>query len=786
MHVCNMLQEANIKGFASSENLKSCIDALKAAEGDALDHELVEDLSFLVQQALGPSPSAGYASSGQLQKDTSAAAALCRLLQSVASSGRLRLHAPAANLTLGALRRWSDAAFDAAPVTAGGKDVGATDGSSAGAPAGAGDSQSGTPWAAVGGEGGTLGAPAPAAHNLQLEALGALAALLPEHLGGAMAQALSEHERAAQLAALQSLLVPVALQQHAGASVRAMAASTIASLVDGPAPRAILALLLGAHAGLLHAVGNEPSTLVLPGVLRALCVMIAATPYERLPPEVLPETVRVLRARWAQLCASAAATGGGGVLSLSAAGVAGGELAPIHAAYLACLAECLGGGSRYGHGVAGGGSSWRSSAQPQQRVPSGPPAPAPQAGGATPEDKAAQLSVKLVSEYLAALARHSFMVRSVGLTCLGEVSRALAGCLRDTVLSVRIAASWAVANLCDAHRRRLLETAAATAVAGLSDERAASHELASTSASPRPQASPRGKAAAASPQGSRHAGPAASTSAAAASSSRSAAALLEAHHYAQVGALCAAAITATQDTDKSSLTTGGMKVQWNACYAAHGLLRNGPLLPHPRVGARVAQLLLLLVMLVRESANFKIRTHAAAALAAMPTREGYGDVLADALLVLEAVQPLRAAMAAAASAGSSLDAAAPLPVDPFGLSSFGSGPGSAGRGASPRDAAGAWGLAGLLEGLSLQGSGLLDLRASPSPSMLSPAPSPRKAGPVVDETQRAAVAKLAALSAPLRGFEGLLQQFGPGSEAVLRDVQAAVARLPLPGAAGGL
>lgn len=34
-----------------------------------------------------------------------------------------------------------------------------------------------------------------------------------------MAQALSEHERAAQLAALQSLLVPVALQQHAGASV---------------------------------------------------------------------------------------------------------------------------------------------------------------------------------------------------------------------------------------------------------------------------------------------------------------------------------------------------------------------------------------------------------------------------------------------------------------------------------------------------------------------------------------------------------------------------------------
>jgi hypothetical protein len=42
-----------------------------------------------------------------------------------------------------------------------------------------------------------------------------------------------------------------------------------------------------------------------------------------------------------------------------------------------------------------------------------------------------------------------------------------------------------------------------------------------------------------------------------------------------------------------------IQVQWNACYAAHGLLRNGPLRAHAVVEARVSPMLLLLVMLVR-------------------------------------------------------------------------------------------------------------------------------------------------------------------------------------------
>lgn len=85
---------------------------------------------------------------------------------------------------------------------------------------------------------------------------------------------------------------------------------------------------------------------------------------------------------------------------------------------------------------------------------------------------------------------------------------------------------------------------------------------------------------------------------------------------------------------QSCMTTGNMKVQWNACYALHNMFKNTPLLDSPRLQARLPPLLLLLVMLVRDSSNFKIRTHAAAALAALPARQYYGDVYPDALLVV--------------------------------------------------------------------------------------------------------------------------------------------------------
>ncbi|GIL43300.1 hypothetical protein Vafri_1091 [Volvox africanus] len=802
--------------------------------------------------------------------------------------------------------------------------------------------------------------------------------------------------------------------------VRALAAATISALLDGPAQRGILSvaeaksmsarapvrgfltlslslgqLLLAAHTGLLHAVANESSMLVLPGVLRTLVVLIQASPYERLPQELLPETFKVLQTRWAELTAA----------SLATASVRGGELGPSQTAYLACLAECFSTKQPVAglatflsqqqqqtfqdfrvpesqHGSAGcvstqhlvrdllavgqdasveavrriealaalkglavnyttalppdvwhdlrataamglscipavrsppasrsgppsRSSSWSSLGAVTAHAASGRPgdraglrAPASQAFGpgafsgaavagavsqaasspitpsanSSPEDKAAQLSVRLLSDYLSAIARQygivltdsagagsgddglsglppspgfvplaaavarqqqqplspvcvrseeqrkaglqrlasmwqdavavlvpaatshqSYMVRSAGLSCLSEVpepvfssltcalqqqlltllsdaaasdavaavraaackalgaaavfpavletpqlsdhiTRALLPSLRDSVLSVRIAAGWAIANLCDAYRRRLeaLANGEGSDTEQQLRSRVDSHAHASTSS---------------------YGGGSGAVSFHTHLTLSLATVPLEPHHYRQLAALCGAAIISTQDTDKvrangvravgnllafltpdmapglmaagapsggataggslvavrgdpsavtsackaalgdapsaavgdwsgqqggrnldsksspsslvshvrgtntstgdssdgmqldvwldnaltclqSTLTTGGIKAQWNACYAMHGLLRNPRLLVHPSVSLRIAPLLLLLVMLVRESANFKIRTHAAAALAALPSREAYGDVLLDALVVV--------------------------------------------------------------------------------------------------------------------------------------------------------
>jgi len=86
---------------------------------------------------------------------------------------------------------------------------------------------------------------------------------------------------------------------------------------------------------------------------------------------------------------------------------------------------------------------------------------------------------------------------------------------------------------------------------------------------------------------------------------------------------------------QSCLATGGMKTQWNACCAATGLLHNTQLVAgSPEVTARLPALLLALLMLVRDSANFKIRTHAAAALQAPRQRSIYGDSYTDAVLIV--------------------------------------------------------------------------------------------------------------------------------------------------------
>jgi len=109
---------------------------------------------------------------------------------------------------------------------------------------------------------------------------------------------------------------------------------------------------------------------------------------------------------------------------------------------------------------------------------------------------------------------------------------------------------------------------------------------------------------------------------------------------------------------QSCMTTGNMRVQWSACVAAEALLSNAQLMGMPHAVLRVGPILLLLVMLVRDSANFKIRMHAASALAAPRERALYGRCFTDALLVVCGVIDSLAAGSTAAAAGTGGEGAA--------------------------------------------------------------------------------------------------------------------------------
>jgi hypothetical protein len=101
-----------------------------------------------------------------------------------------------------------------------------------------------------------------------------------------------------------------------------------------------------------------------------------------------------------------------------------------------------------------------------------------------------------------------------------------------------------------------------------------------------------------------------------------------------------------------------MKVVWNAACAAAAGLQNDAVLLHPVAAESTPGLLRMLVLLVRDSGNYKIKTHAAAALAAPQDRAAYGEVFVDALMVvLSGLQALQ---------GSSSSRAQPLPAAAVG------------------------------------------------------------------------------------------------------------------------
>ncbi|WIA41572.1 hypothetical protein OEZ86_008937 [Tetradesmus obliquus] len=91
-----------------------------------------------------------------------------------------------------------------------------------------------------------------------------------------------------------------------------------------------------------------------------------------------------------------------------------------------------------------------------------------------------------------------------------------------------------------------------------------------------------------------------------------------------------------------------------------GLLQNSCLPARPEVTAAIPSLLLVLIVLVRDSSNLKIKTHAAAALAAVGSRQGYGESFADAVLVLLAA--LDALEGNSSSSSSSVEASGGNPA----------------------------------------------------------------------------------------------------------------------------
>ncbi|BBM97676.1 HEAT repeat-containing protein 6 [Marchantia polymorpha subsp. ruderalis] len=82
----------------------------------------------------------------------------------------------------------------------------------------------------------------------------------------------------------------------------------------------------------------------------------------------------------------------------------------------------------------------------------------------------------------------------------------------------------------------------------------------------------------------------------------------------------------------SCVTTGNVKVQWNVCHALGNLFLNKTI--NLSTTTWVPSVYSILLLLLRDSANYKIRIHAASALAVPGDREDYGESFTDVVKAL--------------------------------------------------------------------------------------------------------------------------------------------------------
>ncbi|MCL7044928.1 hypothetical protein MKW94_005147 [Papaver nudicaule] len=85
----------------------------------------------------------------------------------------------------------------------------------------------------------------------------------------------------------------------------------------------------------------------------------------------------------------------------------------------------------------------------------------------------------------------------------------------------------------------------------------------------------------------------------------------------------------------SCVTTGNVKVQWNVCHALSNLFLNDTLRLEDMAWA--PSVFSILLLLLRDSSNYKIRIHAAAALAVPGSMSDYGSSFSDVIQGLEHV-----------------------------------------------------------------------------------------------------------------------------------------------------
>ncbi|KAL0022123.1 hypothetical protein WJX79_004146 [Trebouxia sp. C0005] len=88
-------------------------------------------------------------------------------------------------------------------------------------------------------------------------------------------------------------------------------------------------------------------------------------------------------------------------------------------------------------------------------------------------------------------------------------------------------------------------------------------------------------------------------------------------------AACLCKIASQMFAEASSFASSTEKVQWNACYATGNLLKNYAAAALAAKRRQLQSLLSVLLALVRDSPNYKIRSHAAAALVSLGQRHLY-------------------------------------------------------------------------------------------------------------------------------------------------------------------